>query len=148
MKLISKLVIVVSVTSLIFVAATVTAKGGPGGGKSNTLDATEASHLTFMREEEKLARDVYMVLYEKWGSRVFNNISQSEQRHMDAIKFLIEKYELTDPVQTDTPGSFVNEELQNLYNTLITRLFTAFITTFNNCIAIFLRRRIQEHVGN
>jgi hypothetical protein len=85
------------------------------------LNQSEMDGLVFMREEEKLARDVYMVLYEKWGSRVFNNISQSEQRHTDAIKSLIEKYELTDPVQTDTPGFFVNEELQNLYNTLITK---------------------------
>ena len=30
------------------------------------LDATEASHLIFMREEEKLARDVYLSFAERY----------------------------------------------------------------------------------
>ncbi len=41
--------------------------------------------LIFMREEEKMARDVYRVLGEQWGVDVFNNISQSKQKHMNAI---------------------------------------------------------------
>ena len=66
------------------------------------LSPEETDGLIFMREEEKLARDVYNTLYTKWGIRVFNNIAQSEQRHTDAIKSLIEKYELDDPVENDT----------------------------------------------
>lgn len=32
-----------------------------------------AEGLLYMREEEKLARDVYIALYEKWGLRTFLN---------------------------------------------------------------------------
>lgn len=42
--------------------------------------------LLYMREEEKLARDVYITLYEKWGIPVFNNISNRESDHNDLIQ--------------------------------------------------------------
>lgn len=81
----------------------------------------EVEGLKFMREEEKLARDVYNYLYEIWGMRVFNNIAQSEQRHTDAIKILLEKYELEDPIVNDISGKFANNDLQKLYNTLLAK---------------------------
>jgi len=83
------------------------------------LSSNEKDGLIFMREEEKLARDVYITLYQKWGEKVFDNISKSEQKHTDAIKYLLDKYELEDPMEVDDFGVFKNENLQNLYNTLI-----------------------------
>ena len=75
--------------------------------------------LIYMREEEKLARDVYLILYEKWGANIFNNISKSEQRHMDMVKVLLDKYNLTDPITNDSIGVFTDENLQKLYNDLV-----------------------------
>jgi len=83
------------------------------------LNEQEISGLAFMREEEKLARDVYITLYSSWGQRVFNNISQSEQRHMESVLILLEKYELSDPVLSDSAGLFQNEILSALYDSLI-----------------------------
>jgi len=74
--------------------------------------------LAFMREEEKLARDVYVALYSQWGSRVFTKIAASEQRHTDAIKALLERYAIADPF-VDSLGVFTNQDLQNLYNDLM-----------------------------
>ena len=54
----------------------------------NQMEVEEKAGLLFMRKEEKLARDVYLVLFDKWGLRVFENIAQSEQRHMDAVLYL------------------------------------------------------------
>lgn len=88
---------------------------------SEDLSEEEINSLLFMREEEKLARDVYLTLNAKYGLRVFSNISSSEQKHMDAVKVLLNKYNLEDPVQTDVIGVFVNQELQNLYNQLVER---------------------------
>ena len=88
---------------------------------SEDISEAEIEGLQFMREEEKLARDVYTLLHAKWGKRVFNNIAQSEQRHTNAIKTLINKYELKDLAKTDTPGTFEDKDLQNLYNTLIVK---------------------------
>lgn len=76
--------------------------------------------LIFMYQEEKVARDVYTKMYEKWGTKVFLNISKSEQTHMDSVRAILEKYDLEVPVASDTIGIFELEELQNLYNTLIT----------------------------
>jgi len=38
------------------------------------LNDGEPAILLHMKEEEKLARDVYTVLYEKWGSQIFSRI--------------------------------------------------------------------------
>lgn len=85
------------------------------------LSAPESESLLYMREEEKLARDVYKTLYAKWGSFVFSNIQSSEQRHMDAVKMLINKYGLTDPVVSDAVGVFTNTHLQQLYDQLVAK---------------------------
>jgi len=83
------------------------------------LSANELTALVFMREEEKMARDVYLKLNEKWSMRVFANIAKAEQRHMDAIGCLLEKYDIDDPVEGNGPGEFNNDALQNLYNELV-----------------------------
>jgi hypothetical protein len=88
---------------------------------SEELSEVESADLLFMREEEKLARDVYITLNDKWGMRVFENISQAEQKHMDAVLVLIDKYGLVDPVGENPRGAFVNEELQTLHDTLVAR---------------------------
>ncbi len=88
---------------------------------TTALSDAEAATLLFMREEEKLARDVYITLFDKWEHPVFNNISGSEQHHMDSMKSKIDKYGLVDPVTDDTVGVFQNEALSTLYNKLIDR---------------------------
>jgi hypothetical protein len=83
------------------------------------LSSLEKQDLTFMREEEKLARDVYLALYEQWGLTPFSNISSSEQQHMNAMLQLLKKYRLPDPAAGLVLGEFANMELQVLYNSLI-----------------------------
>ena len=82
------------------------------------LSEAEINSLTYMREEEKLARDVYLYLHDKWGSRIFDNISASEQTHMDAIKTLLDKYGIPDPVTSNEVGKFTNGSLGDLYEIL------------------------------
>jgi len=79
----------------------------------------EITDLIFMREEEKLAHDVYNVLYDQYGLTIFTNIAASELKHTDAIKLLLDRYGLEDPVGDNGPGEFTNEDLQTLYNDLI-----------------------------
>ena len=75
--------------------------------------------LVQLREEEKLARDVYLYLYTEWDQWIFSNIAQSEQQHMDAVKGLLDKYQIDDPVDPDIQGHFEDEDLQDLYEILI-----------------------------
>lgn len=83
------------------------------------LSEKEQEGLILMREEEKLARDVYQTLGDRWNLQIFSNISRSEQTHTDAIAYLLEKYEIEDPVQEDTIGIFADPELQKLYESLV-----------------------------
>jgi len=82
------------------------------------LSNAEAEGLVFMREEEKLARDVYLHFYEKYGIRIFNNIANAESTHMAALKMLLDKYDLIDPILDDAVGVFENEKLAGLYTQL------------------------------
>ncbi len=86
-----------------------------------TLSLAEKAGLTYLREEEKLARDVYFKLYEKYGVRVFNNIYNSEVTHTNSVYQLLTKYELQDPFGNNGVGVFTDQNLQNLYNTLIAK---------------------------
>ena len=86
---------------------------------SSGLTAAEREGLLLMREEEKIARDVYIRLFERWGIRPFGNISGSEQAHMDAILALLKHYGLPDPAQGLALGEFRNTELQRLYDRLV-----------------------------
>jgi hypothetical protein len=87
--------------------------------QSTSLTESELKAIQFMREEEKLARDVYLHLYELFPLRPFLNISKSEQAHMDAILYLIDTFGLEDPVGENPEGVFRNQDLQQLYNELI-----------------------------
>jgi hypothetical protein len=78
----------------------------------------EAADLQFMREEEKLARDVYLTFSDAYGTRVFGAVARAEQRHMDALLRLLDTYELEDTAQEEI-GVFTNSELQELYDRLI-----------------------------
>ncbi len=87
-----------------------------------TLNQNEKEAILYMREEEKMARDVYNEMYEKWEVNPFGNIRQSEQHHMDRVKELITKYKLTDPVENnnDKRGLFSNPAFSNYYKDLVT----------------------------
>jgi len=84
---------------------------------ASDLSPEESASLLFMREEEKLARDVYNALYTFWGQPTFQNIAPSEQAHMDEIKLLLDRYSLADPALE--PGSFSDPNLQALYDQLV-----------------------------
>jgi len=90
--------------------------------QNSILNQQEKDAILYIREEEKLARDVYNLLYDKWGINPFDNIRQSEQVHMDRMKTLITTYQLEDPVMKnlDKQGIFTNVLLQQYYNELST----------------------------
>lgn len=92
----------------------------PKLGNNEDLIKSEKEGLQLMREEEKLAHDVYTVLYEKWKLPIFSNISKSESRHFDAVGYLLETYEIEDPAFSE-PGKFANDELSELYESLVTK---------------------------
>jgi len=110
----------VSLVSLLLVGSTVLACGaddGPAQGSTQALSTEEAQSLTFTREEEKLARDVYAALESK--DTVFSNIKSSEQTHMDAVLTLLTRYSLPDPAANKATGQFTDATLQKLHDELV-----------------------------
>lgn len=85
---------------------------------SVTLSQEEIDGILFMREEEKLAHDVYIKFYNLYAYEIFLNIAESEQKHTDAVLQLINFYGLKDPALLEI-GEFKNEELQDLYDLLM-----------------------------
>jgi hypothetical protein len=83
------------------------------------LTDDEIASLVYMREEEKLAHDVYLTLYDLYGLPIFKNIARSEQTHTEAVKQLLDVFDIPDPADTSPAGVFVDPELQNLYDELI-----------------------------
>ncbi|MBF0162990.1 MAG: DUF2202 domain-containing protein [Magnetococcales bacterium] len=86
---------------------------------SGPLTTNETRSILFMREEEKLARDVYQEMHRLWGMSMFVSISRAEQRHMDAVGQLIQRYGLSDPTEQKNQGSFVDTHLTQMYQQLM-----------------------------
>ena len=83
------------------------------------ISEEEKEGLIEMREEEKLARDVYLTLYNKWKLQIFKNIAESEQTHTDSVKYLLDRYGIEDPVKSDEIGKFSNPKFEQLYKDLV-----------------------------
>ena len=81
--------------------------------------ADEAAMLRWLREEEKLAHDVYVSLQGR--SMVFTNIAASEQSHTEAVRTLLDRYGIADPSAGRAAASFADPALQALYDTLAAR---------------------------
>jgi hypothetical protein len=90
-----------------------------------TLSPHVEKHLVVLREEEKLARDVYTVLYARWGAEVFDKIAAAESRHMAAVEKLLDRYGIEDPVGSNPPGVFTNEKIQAAYTELVAKGMTS-----------------------
>ena len=88
--------------------------------------------LAYMWNEEKLAKDIYLALYEMWGQRTFYNIAtRSETRHEEAVESLVQKYDINitnlenyeiryseEELKALAPGEYSVPEVQELYDTL------------------------------
>jgi hypothetical protein len=86
---------------------------------TGTLDSDEEAALAYWVEEEKVARDLYLMFADQYDLRVFEQIARSEQSHMDAVGRLLDTYGLTNPTTGTDPGEFTSAELQALYDQLL-----------------------------
>jgi len=87
-----------------------------------SLTEQESTDLYQLRDEEFLAKDIYDYAYEKYQNEIFNNISQSEQSHTDAVLNLLNLYEIEDPAANHQAGVYDNEELQAIYDQLVAQV--------------------------
>ena len=104
------LVLVVAVAA----GASVAAAAGP-------LDTTERATLLSMREEEKLAHDVYVALAAKTGEQAFLKIAAAEERHGAALERMLTLYGIADPTDGYAVGKFPTAATQKLYDDLVAK---------------------------
>jgi len=83
------------------------------------ISASEEKNLKYMRSEEKLAHDFYSMMFDKWGLRPFSNIKGAEERHMAAIKTMLDKYTIDDPEKNYQVGVFSNNHIKSIYDDLL-----------------------------
>jgi hypothetical protein len=79
----------------------------------------EKSDLIFLREEEKLAHDVYIYAFRKYNNSTFSNIANSEQSHTNSVLNLLTQRNISDPAANLKEGEFLNQDLQAIYNSLV-----------------------------
>ncbi|MEZ5964155.1 MAG: DUF2202 domain-containing protein [Planctomycetota bacterium] len=84
-----------------------------------SIEAGERVDLLNMRQEEKLARDVYQVLSGVWGIPAFANITESEQNHMDLVKLLLDRYGIPDPLPSERIGVFADPRYTQMFESLV-----------------------------
>lgn len=134
---VKRIIIVTGVALLALFANYADAQGRPtqGGGASDCqqalldrFDSLEPSELddwtnqaiVLLREEEKLARDVYTTLGWWYDLPVFPNIARSEQQHMNLVALLLDRFGLPDPAEGNGIGEFDDPWVQGLYDDLTT----------------------------
>ena len=100
------------------------------------LTADEAADLQYMREEEKLAQDVYELLGAKYDARVFANIARSETQHTATVKTFLDAFKVADPAAGRAAGSYANGDLQALYDQLVAQGGESLADAVNVGIAI------------
>jgi hypothetical protein len=123
---ISKLIVTALLVTGLAAATTpaLAAQGGAGRGPQagasalTPLNEAEIAMLKWMREEEKLARDMYLTLNTYYPAKIFTNIAASEQKHFDALGKKLELYGIEDPAQPEV-GVFADPELQAFYTELL-----------------------------
>jgi hypothetical protein len=131
-----------------------TAQSTSDSAASGDVSPAERDGLLFMREEEKLARDVYLTLYDTWNQQVFQNIANSELTHTNAILDLLTKYDIPDPVGDNPRGVFVDEELQTLHDTLVNQGYSSLIdallvgAAIEEIDIIDIEKRKEDIIGN
>lgn len=127
------------VIAIVIVALTVVpvwSDKGQGSGVT-ALSESEAVELTYMREEEKLARDVYLLMHDLWTASIFDRIATSEQQHMDTMEKMVVKYNLADPVLPGY-GTFTDPDLQSKYDELVATGSESFVA------GLFVGATIEE----
>jgi len=86
---------------------------------SGTLSAAQKSTLAHMAEEEKLAHDLYTAFAARYDAPVFDRIAAAETRHLDAVRTLLDRYDVNDPTAGKAAGDFADATVQATYDRLL-----------------------------
>lgn len=84
-------------------------------------DPVTADLLRAMVTEEKVAHDVYVTLGDMYDVPTFDRIANSENRHQNAVRSLLDAYSVTDPTVGDAVGEFDDPVFQKMYDDMVAK---------------------------
>lgn len=113
----------IGIASALGITASEARGRGRKRGGNTTLTEAQKADIFYMYQEEKVARDVYITLGNIYtDERTFASIQLSEQRHIDAVENLCNKYGIDlSGVNEQDVGNFVLPALQEYYDDMIAR---------------------------
>lgn len=86
---------------------------------SGTLTDQQKATLATMAQDEKAAHDLYQAFADKYDLQVFDRIAASENRHLESVRALLDRYGLTDPTKDTATGKFTDQQIQAAYDRLL-----------------------------
>lgn len=86
---------------------------------SGTLTDAQRTTLAANAEEEKLAHDLYTEFANRYDPVIFDRIAAAETAHLDAIRTLLTRYQITDPTAGQAAGHFTTPSVQATYDRLL-----------------------------
>ncbi|MFA5358953.1 MAG: DUF2202 domain-containing protein [Patescibacteria group bacterium] len=81
------------------------------------LGEKEKTGLVYLAGEEKMLRDFFAKMAEKYREKPFGYLATAESGHVAAVKILLEKYELADQAGMDLPtGEFADKKIKEFFD--------------------------------
>jgi len=86
------------------------------------LTTLQKEKMKFMVQEEKMARDVYLVMAKKYTSKkIFSNIASAEQKHIEAVFAVGKRSGVNFGNMSNQIGVFTDARIAAMYTELIKR---------------------------
>ncbi|MGW4064200.1 DUF2202 domain-containing protein [Amycolatopsis sp. NPDC004747] len=86
---------------------------------SGILSEAQRTALAANAEEEKLAHDLYTAFDARYDTVVFDRIAAAETAHLNAVRTLMSRYQVTDPTAGQAQGRFATPAVQATYDRLL-----------------------------
>jgi hypothetical protein len=101
--------------------------GGPGDGTcwrlpdvpAGELTGSQAATLASLAEQQKLAQDLSAAFAEQYGAQIFERVAAAESRQLEAVRTVLERYQLADPTGGLAAGEFASPAGQARYDQLL-----------------------------
>ena len=108
---------VVGTAGALLALAAICAAAGLAAPAASAMSGDEVASLKYASQQAKLGRDVYRALERRWGTSVFATLARSESRQMAAVKALLSRYRVRDPVAGKGEGNFADPTFERQYRT-------------------------------